>query len=321
MLDLLHEHLGQKHDHPQVIAPVFTLTKGREPRQPHVAPMLQSALLHLMLIEVCSRATGDIPKSVPGLTNEFCMWSKKIMVALALFTASLSASAASANGVLSATGGTSGFDFRYPSVFSKTVPTPGTAPIKLQSRFTWAPTTSMSDHAVVAYVQGSNNAFFNSEPPGFKSTIWRYGAGAFVAANGLNLELWFNPQNTAAGSAYAWNHEDLCGVAVNSDPISVCLEDTYSVGGAYVEPLPANWSFVPGHHYWVRITITPTTGDWLNLYAELYHDNLSTTTLVQRAQIGFQKSAFLPLSTSVKGAVARAPGSGVNINWHAFDSF
>ncbi|UCV00971.1 hypothetical protein [Acidovorax radicis] len=246
---------------------------------------------------------------------------RNILAVFAVLMASISASAASSNGVLYAVGGTGGFDLNYPDGFIKTIPTPGMAPIKLQSRFTWAPTNSMSDHAVVAYVQGYNPAFLNSAPPGFKSAVWTYGAGALVAANGLNLELWFNPTVSASGSAHVWSTNNLCGSAVNANPINVCLGSSYSAEGAYVEPLPANWSFVPGNHYWVRITITPVTGDWLNLYAELFQDNFSSTTLVQRAQIGFQKSAFLPLSSSASGAVARAPGSGANITWYAFDSF
>lgn len=247
---------------------------------------------------------------------------KKILVGLSLIIAAAAASAASANGWLSATGGTEGFDVYYPYGFTKEIPSPSNAsPIRLQSRFTWSPTNSMSDHAVVAYVQGTNTAYANSAPPGFKSFVWTYGAGALVAENGLSLELWFNPTNSASGSAYVWNHNNLCGVPVNASPINVCIGSSYSAQGAYVEPLPAYWSFVPGDHYWVRITITPTTGDWLNLYAELFHENSVSTVLVQRAQIGFQKSAYLPLSTSAAAAVARAPGSGANIRWYAFDSF
>ena len=251
------------------------------------------------------------------------MWSKKALVtAFALSGAVVGASAASDNGILSATGGTAGFDFFYPSGFTKPVPTPGAAPIKLQSRFTWgSPTSPMSDHAIVAYVQGANPAYMNSAPIGFKSPLWTYGAGAFVAANGLNLELWFNPTTATNGSAYVWNAANLCGQAVNTAPISVCVGSTYSAGGAYVEPLPADWSFVPGDHYWVKISLAPTTGDWLNLYAELIHESSTSVKVVQRAQIGLQKSAFLPLSSSASGTFARAPGSGANITWFGYDYF
>lgn len=246
---------------------------------------------------------------------------KKLILAFAVAMSGASAFAASANGVLQAVGGTGGYDFRYPYGFEKQVPTPGMAPIQLQSRFTWGNTSSMSDHAIVAYVQGTNNAYFNSEPPGFKRAVWRYGVGALVASNGLNLELWFNPTNTANGSAHAWSATNPCGVAINAPAINLCIGNVFSPTGAYVEPLPANWSFVPGDHYWVRMSLKPQTGDWLNLYAELFHENASGIKLVQRAQIGFQKSAFLPLSSSASGAVARAPGSGANITWYAFDSF
>lgn len=249
------------------------------------------------------------------------MLSKKLILAFAVSVAGINAFAATANGVLQAVGGTAGFDFRYPSEFIKQIPAPGMAPIKLQSRFTWGSTSSMSDHAIVAYVQGANPAYLNSEMVGFKSALWRYGAGAYVASNGLNLELWFNPTTAVNGSAYVWNWNTLCGGAVNAAPINVCVGNSYSPTGSYVEPLPANWSFVPGDHYWVKISLTPSTGDWLNLYAELIHQSPTATRVVQRAQIGFQKSAFLPLSSSVSGAVARAPGSGANITWIGYDYF
>jgi len=249
---------------------------------------------------------------------------KKLLLAFILAVSSVGAFALNDNGVLKAVGGTRGFDFRYPRGFEKQVPTPGSLPIKLQSRFTWGNTNWMGDHAVVAYVQGDNNAYFNSEPVGFKSVVWRYGAGALVAANGLNLELWFHPINSGSpdASAYAWSAENRSGVAINTSPITrPALGSSFSENGEYVEPLPADWSFVPGDHYWVRIALKPTTGDFLLLYAELFHENAGGVKLVQRAQIRFQKSAHLPLSSSAKAAVARAPGSGADIIWYAFDSF
>lgn len=251
------------------------------------------------------------------------MFFKKVLIAaFTLSMTAVSASGASADGILTVAGGTSGFDFFYPSSFVKAIPAPGMAPIRIQSRFTWGtPTSPMSDHAIVAYVQGSNPAYTNSAPYPFKKSLWTYGAGAFVAANGLNIELWFNPTTAPNGSAYIWNSANPCGQAVNSAPISVCIGNSYSTGGAYIEPLPANWSFVPGDHYWVKVSLTPTTGDWLNIYAELVHQSSTSTQVVQRAQIGFQKSTFLPLGSTASGTFARAPGSGAHITWFGYDYF
>lgn len=249
---------------------------------------------------------------------------KKLLLAFVLAVSGVGAFAASENGVLRAVGGTAGYDLRYPRGFERQIPTPGTAPIKLQSRFTWGNTNQMVDHAVVAYVQGSNPAYFSSEPVGFKNTVWRYGAGALVSKEGLNLELWFHPLNSTSpdASAYVWNAEKRSGVFIRTPPINrPPLGETFSEGGEYIEPLPADWRFVPGEHYWVRIALKPVTGDDLLLYAELFHENAGGVKLVQRAQVKFQKSAHLPLSSSASGAVARAPGSGADIIWYAFDSF
>jgi hypothetical protein len=247
------------------------------------------------------------------------MWIKRVLSLIVLSFAVVSVSAATDNGTLLASGGTGGFDFVYPSVFAKSVPTTGMAPIKLQSRFTWAPTNAMNDHAIVAFVQGENFAYHNSQNQ--NTYLWTHGAGAFVDKNGLNLELWFKRPDSSNGSAYYWHAGARSSISVNTAPASIPLGDTYSSSGSYVEPLPANWYFVPGHHYWVRISLTPAAEGWLNLYAELYHDNFSSVTLVQRAQIGFQKSSFLPLGTTAKGTLARAPGSGANITWYGFDYF
>ena len=145
-----------------------------------------------------------------------------------------------------------------------------------------------------------------------------------MSKEGLNLELWFHPLNSTSpdASAYVWNAEKRSGVFIRTPPINrPPLGETFSEGGEYIEPLPADWRFVPGEHYWVRIALKPVTGDDLLLYAELFHENAGGVKLVQRAQVKFQKSAHLPLSSSASGAVARAPGSGADIIWYAFDSF
>lgn len=251
------------------------------------------------------------------------MWFKRVLSLIVLSFAAFSSMAANDNGNLLPVGGTEEFDFDYPSVFAKQIPAAGAAPIKLQSRFTWhAPTQGMNDHAIAAFVQGENKAYLNAKStPSNPIYLWTHGAGAFVDANGLNLELWFKRPELIKGSAYYWHAGDRNGQSVNTDPIDVPLDASYSPNGSYIESLPANWAFVPGHHYWVRVSLAPAAPGWLTLYAELYYDNLSSVTRIQRAQIGFPMSSFMPLGNSVKGTLARAPGSGATIEWWGFDYF
>jgi len=89
--------------------------------------------------------------------------------------------------------------------------------------------------------------------------------------------------------------------------------------GAYLTLCPPGWSLVAGQPYWVRIKITAALNSgWYTLEADLL-DPSFPGWLVQAAKFGFQKSDYFPLGESVNGVLARAPGSGVNIHFAAFD--
>ncbi len=227
------------------------------------------------------------------------------------------------NGTLYAYGGDGGYDWYRPPMYSKAIPAGDS--IKLQARFIWSspagfPVT-VSDHAIVAFVQGSNSNWLNADmQPGDRNPIWRYGVGAHVSSFGLSLEFWFNPNENPLGSAYVWNSAYMCGHGVGPDAIkepNLCLSSS-NVNSSYITPLPAGWSITDGREYWVRIKISPSGGDWYLLEADLL-DPSFPGMVVQTAKFGFMKSQYFPMSNMVDGVLARAPGSGANISFAALD--
>ncbi|QTD46552.1 hypothetical protein [Ottowia testudinis] len=170
-------------------------------------------------------------------------------------------------GVLHAVGGSGGFDWLRPSVFTGPIPSSGA--LKLQSRFIWNVPAVISDHAIVAFVQGLNSNWINSQN---NDSICKYGVGAFVSDLGLSIEFWFNPNNNHLGSAYVWNSVNICGIGMGPDASpnpQLCLS-TPNTAGAYITPRPPNWPIVAGREYWVRVKISAdSTPNWYTLEAEL----------------------------------------------------
>ncbi|WP_448253469.1 hypothetical protein [Ottowia oryzae] len=220
------------------------------------------------------------------------------------------------SGVLYASGGSGGFDWNRPSQFVKSIPSTGS--IKLQSRFIWGSPATISDHAIVAFVQGSNGSWINAAQNNY---LWTHGAGAHVSSLGLSLEFWFNSNGGAQGSAYVWSSTDICGIGVGPEAVvnpGLCLS-TSNTAPAYITQVPSNWSLVAGREYWVRIAISPDgNSGWHLLTADLI-DPTFPGWVVQTARFGFMKSNVFPLATTVDGVLARAPGSNVNIDYVAFD--
>lgn len=233
------------------------------------------------------------------------------------------------NRVLFAVGGAGNLDWYAAPEFKKPVSSIANGPVKLQARFVWTgPAGTVwegDDHAIVMYGQGSNPYALNSplqpQPPLQEPqdrTMWTYGVGAFVGSSGLNLELWFGPS-----SAYVWNKDFLCGRGVKApDPQGICLSPFVNISNTnHVTQLPAGWKIKHGVPYWVRIKIVQDTDPGnARLHAELFEEaQPGYAVSLQSASIRLIKAAFLPYGENMRGIVARAPGTGVNISYDAFD--
>jgi len=219
-------------------------------------------------------------------------------------------------GVLHTIGDAGGFDWIRPSIFTKQIPAYGA--IKLQSRFIWNKISTNSDHAIVAFAQGTNNHWVNSNG---EYGLLQYGVGAYVGSDGLSLELWFNPNNGYYGSAYVWNSENICGIGVGPDAIpfpQLCLS-TSSAAPAYVTPRPSNWFIEVGRAYWVCVKITADSiPGWYIVEADLI-DPSYAGWLVQTARLGFRKNDYFPLGGFVEGTLGLAALGKVDADFVAFD--
>lgn len=252
-----------------------------------------------------------------------------ILVFFLFFPAFAIADHSDTNRILYAVGGTSGFDWYAAPEFKKSVSSIAGGSVKLQARFVWNGIAGTAwegdDHAIVMFGQGSNPGTLNSplqpQPPQQEPqdrTFWTYGAGAFVGSAGLSLELWFGPS-----SAYFWNKDVMCGRGVKApDPINICLTSYINATNTnYLTPLPAGWKVKLGVPYWVRIKITQDTDPtYALLHAELFEETQPGYAVSQQtASIRLIQSAFFPYSENMRGVVGRAPGTGKNISYNAFD--
>lgn len=230
---------------------------------------------------------------------------------------SCSESGCESAGTLYAVGGSYGFDWHAPKPYVKALAPD--VPLKLQARFVWRDTDSISDHAIVAFVQGENPYFGNAPAHAEFRSLWTYGAGAFVGSGGLSLELWFNPTAAFHGSAYLWNNDDRCGAGVNAEPANACVADRPGAPEGWVSALPQSWAIRPHRPYWVRLTILNGADGWSSMDGELIEEAPSGLQIVQTARLGFPTAAFFPKGNAADGLVARSPGSGADIDFWMFD--
>lgn len=227
------------------------------------------------------------------------------------------ASGCQTSGKLLASGGSYGFDWVVDEGYTQTL-IPG-VPLKLQARFVWESAGVISDHAIVAFVQGENPHFSNAPTHAVSRFLWTYGAGAFVGADGLNLELWFNPTAAFHGSAYVWNHVDRCGAGVNADSANACIAESAGAPQGWLSNLPGDWTMLPNQAYWVRVQIVSDDNGWSSMDGELIEESPSGLQVIQTGRMGFPTAAFFPGGNTVDGVVARSPGSGADIAFMAFD--
>jgi hypothetical protein len=224
------------------------------------------------------------------------------------------------------TDGWGGFDWYFPSGFSKSKSTLGYSggTLLLQSRFIWNGSGLITggEHALVAYTQGSQTDKLNSPLQSPRQTLFRYGAGAFVSDVGLALELWSVPGGTQPDTSIAWEQVNQCGWMIAKKtsanlciPLITLAHALSNPPDSYITSNPG-FTLSKGRIYWVRITLTGEGNGWVRLKGELFDGS----TLVQMGQIGFVRDQYMPLSEQLKGSIGRTPGQEL-IMIDAFDTF
>ncbi len=229
------------------------------------------------------------------------------------------------------TNGWSNFDWYYPSGFEKMKSTLGTAggTLRIRSSFVWdgveGTLITGTEHALVAYTQGSQSGKYNSPYQSRRQTLFQYGAGAFVRNDGLSLELWSHPSDSLPDNGAVWTANSAlgCGTISTTNNCSIPLislsQALSNPPASYITP-KGSFSLIKGRTYWVRVTLTGQGNGWVTLKGELFVDSTQSYNLMQVAQISFIRDQYLPLSSLLMGTVGRTPGTN-NISYFAYDYF
>lgn len=165
-----------------------------------------------------------------------------------------------------------------------------------------------AQHAVLAYTQSAfNTGYLNAAG----QSLFTHGAGAYVGDRGLALELWF--QQNGAGNGIYWTQDNgRCArdVQATIPPGVMCLP-SYPNSAGFITDAPT-FSLLKGANYTLQVSISPTSPGWSRLDANLYQAGFFGPTLVQSGAVGFQNSAFFPVSLQpLQMTVARTPGEPV----------
>lgn len=183
--------------------------------------------------------------------------------------------------------------------------------VTLQARIVWdgepgAPIET-TQHVPMGFVQITDpNTVKNADG----QPIWTHGAGAYVGANGLALELWSRVDRVTVGTFWTQDHGrcmfNTLGTAVGTD---YCLESSTSERG-YLTSAP--WfQLKKGVPYILTVYLHESTPGWMVLRAKLYEARrFDEVVQVQEGMVGFEKARHFPdQGQQLRAAIARTPGS------------
>lgn len=183
--------------------------------------------------------------------------------------------------------------------------------VTLQSRIVWdgepgAPIET-TQHVPMGFVQITDpNTTKNSEG----KPIWTHGAGAFVGADGLALELWSRVEGVTVGTFWTQGSGrcmfNTLGTAVGTD---YCLDPSPSARG-YLTSAP--WfQLKKGVPYILTVYLNESAPGWMVLRAKLYEARkFDEVVQVQEGMVGFEKARHFPdQGQQLRAAIARTPGS------------
>lgn len=182
--------------------------------------------------------------------------------------------------------------------------------VTLQARIVWdgTPGTPIetTQHVPMGFVQITDpNAVKNADG----QPIWTHGAGAYVGANGLALELWSREGSTNVGTFWTQASGrcmfNTLGTAVGT---SRCLYDSPNPTG-YLTTAPG-FQLKKGVSYILTMYLQETSPGWLTLRAKLYEATQFEAVEVQSGLVGFEKARHFPdQGQQLRAAIARTPGS------------
>lgn len=204
------------------------------------------------------------------------------------------------------------YDFDYVPTLDEPYEAIGAgAVLTLQARIVWdgergQPITTVQ-HAPMGFVQITDaNGVKNADG----HPIWTHGAGAYVGANGLALELWNREGSANVGTFWTQDHGrcmfNTLGTAVGT---SACLYDSPHPTG-YLTSAP--WfQLKKGVPYILTVYLHESTPGWMVLRAKLYEARrFDEVVQVQEGMVGFEKALHFPdQGQQLRAAIARTPGS------------
>lgn len=203
------------------------------------------------------------------------------------------------------------YDFDYVPTLDEPYEAIGAgAVLTLQARIVWdgekgRPITTVQ-HAPMGFVQITDaNGVKNIDG----HPIWTHGAGAYVGANGLALELW-NREGSANVGTFWSQASGRCmfntlGTAVGT---SGCLYDSPNPTG-YLTSAPG-FQLKKGVSYILTMYLQETSPGWMTLRAKLYEATQFEAVEVQSGLVGFEKARHFPdPAQPLRAAIARTPGS------------
>ena len=203
------------------------------------------------------------------------------------------------------------YDFDYVPTFDEPYEAIGAgAVLTLQARIVWdgekgQPITTVQ-HAPMGFVQIADaNGVKNLDG----HPIWTHGAGAYVGANGLALELWSRVGDATVGTFWTQDFNrcvfDTMGTAAGTDQ---CLADSPNATG-YLTPAPG-FQLKKGVPYILTMYLQETSPGWMTLRAKLYEATQFEAVEVQSGLVGFEKARHFPdQGQQLRAAIARTPGS------------
>jgi len=139
--------------------------------------------------------------------------------------------------------------------------------------------------------------------------IWTHGAGAFVGADGLALELWSRVDGVTVGTFWTQNSGrcmfNTLGTAVGTD---YCLDPSPSERG-YLTSAP-QFQLKKGVPYILTVYLQEVSPGRMMLRAKLYEATETEAVQVQEGMVTFDKASHFPDATQqLRAAIARTPGS------------
>lgn len=182
--------------------------------------------------------------------------------------------------------------------------------VTLQARIVWdgAPGQPIetTQHVPMGFVQITDQ---NTVKNSGGQPIWTHGAGAFVGANGLALELWSRVDGVTVGTFWTQASNrcvfNTLGTSVGTDQ---CLADTPNPAG-YLTPAPG-FQLKKGVSYILAVYLHESSPGWMTLRAKLYEATQFEAVEVQSGLIGFEKARHFPdQGQQLRAAIARTPGS------------